>query len=75
MMPKSVDVCFSEASYLVVPLKGALSINVIFGIGQRSIMHLSMFFDPRNRVLQVWNDLLPLGVIEHGNVHSASPTI
>jgi hypothetical protein len=75
MMPESVDICLSETCYLMVPLKGTLSVAVIFGLGQGSIMHSSIVLDLRNRVLQVREDLLPFGVIEHGNVHSASPAI
>ena len=71
MMPESVEVCLSEACYLMVPLKSTLPIAVIFGLGQRSIMHSSIVHD----LLQAREDLLPFGVVEHGNVHSASPAI
>jgi hypothetical protein len=59
----------------MVPRKEALPVKVIFGLGQRSIMHLSIVVDLRNRVLQVRDGLFPFGVIEHGNLHSASPAI
>jgi hypothetical protein len=51
MMPESVDICLSETCYLMVPLKPALPVAVIFG--ERSIMHSSIVLDLRNRVLQV----------------------
>jgi hypothetical protein len=75
MMPKSIDIRFSETSYLTVTLKGTLSISVIFGLCQGSTMQLAMFLDLRNCVLHVWKDLLPFGVIEHGNVHLTSPAV
>jgi hypothetical protein len=75
MMPKSVDIRFSETCYLTVTLKGTLSISVIFSLYQGSTMQLSMFLDLRNCVLHVWKDFRPFGVIEHGNVHFASPAV
>jgi hypothetical protein len=59
----------------MVTLKGTLPVAVSLGLGERSIMRLSIVLDLRNRVLQVRDDLLPFGVIEHGNVRSASPAI
>jgi hypothetical protein len=75
MMPKSVDIRFSETCYLTVTLKGILSKSVIFSLHQGSTMQLSMFFDLRYCILHVWKNLLPFGVIEHGNVHFASPAV
>jgi hypothetical protein len=75
MMPKRVDIRFSETCYLTATLKGTLSKSVILSLYQGGTMQLSTFFDLRNCILQVWKDLLPFGVIEHGNVHFASPAV